>query len=377
MKIDQTAQTTNVSTRFVAMCLSREAGGGFEVREVPRRIPAADEIEIAVEAASVNPIDVRRADGYGRRLLSLVGASRFPMTLGNDFAGTIVAAGKGLRTNFRGRRSRLRSQACFPGRLAYLPSSREGRLCAESAAERKHPGSGCAAVFLRDDVASGEGGRANPRQCAGKDCSRAWSGGRFRNVGLADPVGMGSESNRHCQGARPPCLLRRRRDRSDRPQPKSFRDLEGRVRRHAQLRHMERRVKVALLSAAGRAWPRDDRSSVDSKFRRLGLDRRRRPDDEPKKADAGDSARTGRGIMHGFCSSRRRKRFPKWLGSSSKDGSLFRSGLRRRFATSMPPSIMFDFASADGRSWSYDLGPLTAVEDFSRIPSQGFRKPLA
>ena len=100
MKIDQTAQTTNVSTRFVAMCLSREAGGGFEVREVPRRVPAADEIEIAVEAASVNPIDVRRADGYGRRLLSLVGASRFPMTLGNDFAGTIVAAGKGCEQTF-------------------------------------------------------------------------------------------------------------------------------------------------------------------------------------------------------------------------------------------------------------------------------------
>ena len=48
------------------MCLSREAGGGFEVREVPRRVPAADEIEIVVEATSVNPIDVRRADGYGR-----------------------------------------------------------------------------------------------------------------------------------------------------------------------------------------------------------------------------------------------------------------------------------------------------------------------
>ncbi len=60
----------------VVMCLSVEAGGGFEVREVPRRSPAADEIEIAVEAASVNPIDVRRADGYGRRLLSLLRASQ-------------------------------------------------------------------------------------------------------------------------------------------------------------------------------------------------------------------------------------------------------------------------------------------------------------
>ena len=238
MKIDRTAQTTSVSTRLVAMCLSPEAGGGFEVREVPRRSPAADEIEIAVEAASVNPIDVRRADGYGRRLLSLVGASRFPMTLGNDFAGTVVAVGQGLQRSFRGRRPGLWSEACFPGRLACLPSSREGRLCAESAAEPKHPGSGCAAVFLRDDVASGEGGRANSGERKRKESPRARSSGRFGDVGVADPVGMGSQGNRHRQGDRPPCLLRRRRDRSDRPQPKPIRDLEGRFRRHAQLRHM-------------------------------------------------------------------------------------------------------------------------------------------
>jgi reticulon-4-interacting protein 1, mitochondrial len=80
----------NVSTRTAAMCLGPEAGGN---RELPRKEPAADEIEIAVEAAAVNPIDVRRAAGYGRRLLSLMGAARFPLTLGNDFAGTVVRVG--------------------------------------------------------------------------------------------------------------------------------------------------------------------------------------------------------------------------------------------------------------------------------------------
>ncbi len=81
MKIDRSAEKASVTLRLVAMCLSPEEGGGFDTREVPRRPPAADEIEVAVAAASVNPIDVRRADGYGRRLLSLMGASRFPMTL--------------------------------------------------------------------------------------------------------------------------------------------------------------------------------------------------------------------------------------------------------------------------------------------------------
>ena len=88
MKFDGAANSAK--TRLVAMCLSPESGGGFEVREVPRSSPAADEIEVAVAAASVNPIDVRRAAGYGRRLL---GASQFPMTLGNDFAGTVDAVG--------------------------------------------------------------------------------------------------------------------------------------------------------------------------------------------------------------------------------------------------------------------------------------------
>ncbi|MET0531944.1 MAG: alcohol dehydrogenase catalytic domain-containing protein, partial [Microvirga sp.] len=47
-------------------------------------------------AASVNPIDVRRSEGYGRRLLSLRGAGKFPLVLGNDFGGTIAGVGAGV-----------------------------------------------------------------------------------------------------------------------------------------------------------------------------------------------------------------------------------------------------------------------------------------
>jgi reticulon-4-interacting protein 1, mitochondrial len=82
-----------METRTALFCLGPAANGALEVRQVPRRYPAADEVEIAAEAASVNPIDVRRAKGYGARLLSLLGASKFPMVLGNDFAGTVVTTG--------------------------------------------------------------------------------------------------------------------------------------------------------------------------------------------------------------------------------------------------------------------------------------------
>ena len=86
-------EALGAAKRMVLACLGPDAGGGFDLREAPRRPPAADEIEVAVEAASVNPIDVGRAAGYGRRLLSLRGASRFPLTLGNDFSGAVVTAG--------------------------------------------------------------------------------------------------------------------------------------------------------------------------------------------------------------------------------------------------------------------------------------------
>ncbi|BCH21570.1 NADPH:quinone reductase [Mesorhizobium sp. L-8-3] len=49
-------------------------------------------------AASVNPIDARRSEGYGRKLLSVIGAGRFPLVLGNDLAGTVTAVGSRVAT---------------------------------------------------------------------------------------------------------------------------------------------------------------------------------------------------------------------------------------------------------------------------------------
>ena len=82
-----------METKTALFCLGPAAKGALEVRQVPRRKPAPDEVEIDVQGASVNPIDVRRAEGYGKRLLSLLGAGKFPMVLGNDVAGTVVTTG--------------------------------------------------------------------------------------------------------------------------------------------------------------------------------------------------------------------------------------------------------------------------------------------
>ena len=78
-------------------CLGPGAAQGLTVRPFPRRAPRAGEVEVEVCAAAVNPIDVRRAGGYGKRLLGLIGAARFPLVLGNDFSGHVTAVGKGVR----------------------------------------------------------------------------------------------------------------------------------------------------------------------------------------------------------------------------------------------------------------------------------------
>jgi reticulon-4-interacting protein 1, mitochondrial len=82
-----------MATSAAVLCLGPNGGGALEIRQLPRQEPGPDEVEIAVEAASVNPIDVRRSEGHGRRLLSLLGAAKFPLVLGNDFAGTVSAVG--------------------------------------------------------------------------------------------------------------------------------------------------------------------------------------------------------------------------------------------------------------------------------------------
>lgn len=60
-------------------------------------MPALRRGDVLVEqsASSINPIDAKRASGYGRRLLSLKGAGRFPIVLGNDVVGVVKASGPG------------------------------------------------------------------------------------------------------------------------------------------------------------------------------------------------------------------------------------------------------------------------------------------
>lgn len=85
-----------MNTCKALVCLGPQAVERFAIRALPRSAVKAGEIEVAVAAAAVNPIDARRAEGYGARLMKLKQAGTFPLVLGNDFAGTVSAVGAGV-----------------------------------------------------------------------------------------------------------------------------------------------------------------------------------------------------------------------------------------------------------------------------------------
>lgn len=78
------------------MCRVPDASASRVLRWVPvdQRALKADEVRVQVHVASVNPIDVKRASGYGQRVLSLMGAGGRDLILGNDFAGVVMEVGR-------------------------------------------------------------------------------------------------------------------------------------------------------------------------------------------------------------------------------------------------------------------------------------------
>lgn len=62
-----------------------------------------DEILVNVEAASINPIDLAMKGGYGKTILSVLRGYEleFPLTLGRDFAGTIIGKGHGVGRDYQ------------------------------------------------------------------------------------------------------------------------------------------------------------------------------------------------------------------------------------------------------------------------------------
>jgi NADPH:quinone reductase-like Zn-dependent oxidoreductase len=67
----------------------------LELAEVPAPEPIATEVQVRVDAAGVNPVDLKTRAGHG-----MAGILEPPMTVGWDVAGTVTAVGVGV-TRFR------------------------------------------------------------------------------------------------------------------------------------------------------------------------------------------------------------------------------------------------------------------------------------
>jgi NADPH:quinone reductase-like Zn-dependent oxidoreductase len=81
--------------RHELICTQAATPPRLTLRKAAMPQPGRGQVLVRVQATSVNPIDAKRATGYGARLLALKGAGRFPLVLGNDFAGVVEAAGVG------------------------------------------------------------------------------------------------------------------------------------------------------------------------------------------------------------------------------------------------------------------------------------------
>ena len=72
----------------------------FHLQSFQQTDPAAGEVQIQMLATSVNPIDAKRAQGYGMRILGVKGAGKFPLAMGNDIVGVVSALGRNV-TRFK------------------------------------------------------------------------------------------------------------------------------------------------------------------------------------------------------------------------------------------------------------------------------------
>jgi NADPH:quinone reductase-like Zn-dependent oxidoreductase len=101
--------------------------------------PRKKELRIRVDAAAINPIDCARRAGYGRRLMSLLGAAKFPLVLGSDFAGVVDAVGAGVQGWQPGDRvfgCKAASRAGSHAQFVTVPASQVLRLPKSMATEQ-------------------------------------------------------------------------------------------------------------------------------------------------------------------------------------------------------------------------------------------------
>lgn len=88
-----------VTTSYVSISINVNVSNLLESNIYPANILlTVSDVLVKVSHSSINPIDIAVRKGYGKRLLPLKRDDTFPLTLGFDVVGTIVAVGRYLVT---------------------------------------------------------------------------------------------------------------------------------------------------------------------------------------------------------------------------------------------------------------------------------------
>ncbi|KAJ2724771.1 hypothetical protein GGI07_001732 [Coemansia sp. Benny D115] len=97
----------------------------FDVTEQPRpKLATETQVEIQVHAASLNPIDYKRAEG----MLSIALPEKFPLRLGYDLAGTVLRVGSEVKRFKQGDRVYGRVHSEHAGAIAEVAVAEEAVL---------------------------------------------------------------------------------------------------------------------------------------------------------------------------------------------------------------------------------------------------------
>ena len=93
-------KTTELPRNMKAWCINRHGSNDMlELRTLNTpALRAQTDVIVRVNAASINPIDLRMREGYGSKLLNIRRKAEkieeFPLILGRDFSGVVVKTGR-------------------------------------------------------------------------------------------------------------------------------------------------------------------------------------------------------------------------------------------------------------------------------------------
>ena len=322
------------SMRRELICLEPASPPRLQVRngELPR--PGRGQVLVRVEATSVNPIDARRAGGYGRRLLGAQGRGAL----------SARARQRPRRPRRVGRPGRVdasrRGSASTAWWAPARPAARTRRMswCRKSLLLAAPDGADAASLavlpysFTTMWLAL-RGAQLSAANAAGKRVLVHGAAGALGRLALQLLQRLGlPRSPRSAMSARRDECRALGAEARGRARAERHRIAAGGLRRRAELRELGRRTRARVAPGQRRARPRDHGASAARQLRQAGLGARRarQPRATRRRCARPCSSDRRARATPGRSSSPTPRRSPRWTSACAS------AGCRCRWACSVP-----------------------------------------